>query len=77
MFLLGATLQIECQLNATYLVDNGGNVGGGATIELGISLPVIPMPCSCSGRSDVEALNPTPRPAIMCNLFYLLLLFLQ
>lgn len=57
--------QNECQLGATYLVDNGGNVGGGATIELGISLPVIPIPCNCSGRSDVEALNPPPRPPIL------------
>lgn len=48
----------------TYLDANGGNVGGGAIIELGISLPVIPIPCNCSGRNDVDALNPPPRPPI-------------
>lgn len=44
---------------------NGGNVGGGATVELGISFPIMPIPCNCSGRSDVDdwRLKP-PLPAI-------------
>lgn len=54
----------------TYLDDNGGYVGGGATIELGISLAVIPIPCNCSGRSDVDALNPPPRPPIVLISLY-------
>lgn len=49
-------------------------MGGGATIELGISFPVIPIPCNCSGRSDVDALKPPPRPPILCFYFILYLL---
>lgn len=47
-----------------YLDCSDGKVGGGATIEVGMSLPVIPKPCNCSGRKDVDALNPPPRPPI-------------
>lgn len=44
------------------LLISGGNVGGGATVALGISLPTMPMPCNCSGRSDEDV--PLNLPAI-------------
>lgn len=49
----------------TDLLINGGNVGGGATVVFGISFPIIPIPCNCSGRSEVDdwRLKP-PLPAI-------------
>lgn len=45
-----------------------GNVGGGAAVELCISLPVIPIPCNCSGRKDDELLKPPPR--LISNVFF-------
>lgn len=63
-------IKIEYEkINTSYLFINGGNVGGGATVALGISFPIMPMFCNCSGRSDDDdcRLNP-PRPAIILKI---------
>lgn len=61
-------MPFPCLGQITYLDISGGNVGGGVTAELGMSFPEIPMPCSCSGRSE-EDLNCRPAIFVLVKLY--------